>query len=97
MLRDILLGIVVGLFLLAVMAWALIGSKALVPILFLAALLGALAFENQRHKKLQLRASGDGWTRTSEVFVDPETSQPVEVWFNAETGERRHGAPPKSN
>jgi multisubunit Na+/H+ antiporter MnhG subunit len=33
---------------------------------------------------------GGGWRPTDERFVDPETNEPVTVWFDAATGERRY-------
>jgi len=33
--------------------------------------------------------TGDrGWQPTDEKFIDPVTGEPVQVWFNAKTGER---------
>ena len=97
MFRDILLGIVSGLLILSMLAWWLVGSQVLGPMVFLVLLLAALAFENRRYKLLHSGAPGDGWTKTAEQFVDPETGQPVQVWYNAATGDRRYVTPPKSN
>jgi hypothetical protein len=49
-----------------------------------------LVFERYRYKPIAGAAPERGWERTGERFVDPETGRPVEVQFNARTGERRY-------
>jgi hypothetical protein len=61
--------------------WQLLGFSLLV-------LLGTL-FERWRYRRVSERADGQ-WQRTSERFLDPATGQPVEVFFNPHTGERRY-------
>jgi hypothetical protein len=53
-------------------------------------LIGTL-FERWRYRPIEEPAKGD-WQRTGEQFLDPSTGQPVEVMFDARTGERRYVA-----
>jgi len=55
-------------------------------------LLGGLAIERWRYKRLGATPPGAGWQATDERFVDPETGRLVTVYFNAATGERRYVA-----
>ncbi len=55
----------------------------------LAILLAALVFERRRYKPLEA-AAPPGFEATPERFIDPATGVPVQVWFNAATGERRY-------
>jgi hypothetical protein len=61
--------------------WQLLGIGLVV-------LLGTL-FERWRYRRVGERADGQ-WQRTRERFLDPSTGEPVEVLFNARTGERRY-------
>ena len=58
----------------------------------LAVLFAALAVERFRYRPLDAARPGHGFAATDERFVDPETGTPVQVWFNAATGERRYVA-----
>ena len=42
------------------------------------------------YKPLQRERPGAGWVKTAERFIDPDTGQPVEVFYNPATGERRY-------
>ena len=55
----------------------------------LAILLAALVFERRRYKPLETDVP-PGFEATPERFIDPATGAPVQVWFNAATGERRY-------
>jgi hypothetical protein len=55
-----------------------------------AILLGGLAIERWRYKRLGAMPPGAGWQATDERFVDPETGRLVTVYFNPATGERRY-------
>jgi len=51
----------------------------------------AVLIERHRYKA---RETGDsGWQATDERFIDPESGQPVQVFYNPRTGERRYGNP----
>lgn len=52
-------------------------------------LVGTL-YERIRYKPLAGRAPGPGWERTAERFVDPQSGQPVTVYADPATGERRY-------
>jgi hypothetical protein len=56
----------------------------------LIALVGIL-FERWRYRQLTGRPDGS-WEATGERFVDPTSGEPVEVFFNPRTGERRYVA-----
>lgn len=54
----------------------------------LIALLG-IVFERWRYRRLADRPGGS-WEATGERFADPTTGEPIEVFFNPRTGERRY-------
>ena len=64
-----------GLFVLAI--WAAIAAIGLV-------------FERFRYKPVLNAPSGEGWERTEERFVDPETGQTLTVYYRPTTGERAY-------
>jgi hypothetical protein len=55
-------------------------------------LLGGLAVERWRYKRLGAAPPGPGWQPTGERFVDPASGRRVTVYFNPATGERRYVA-----
>ena len=60
-----------------------------------ALILGAIlilgtVYERVRYKPLSAAKPGPGWQRTSERFVDEETSKTVTVYIRPETGERQY-------
>jgi hypothetical protein len=88
-LRIVVLGIGVVLLLWAIRLWGLDRSSdaALVAAIYGVILVVALLFERQYYNpKVNLDARG--WEATDEKFIDPVTGDPVQVWFNAKTGER---------
>jgi len=48
-------------------------------------------FERWRYRRIEALPKGP-WQRTGERFLDPATGNPVEVMFDARTGERRYVA-----
>jgi len=44
----------------------------------------------ERHRYRARNAAGSGWQATDERFIDPESGQPVQVFYNPSTGERRY-------
>lgn len=52
-------------------------------------ILAAMALERWRYRP-DTTAGSDGWVKTDERFVDPETGRLMEVHFNPRTGERRY-------
>ena len=42
------------------------------------------------YKPLLQRAPGPGWVKTSERFVDPDSGQTVDVFYEPRSGERRY-------
>jgi hypothetical protein len=54
-----------------------------------AVVLAAVLFERWRYQRAGERPDGE-WRSTGERFLDPTTNDPVEVFFNPRTGERRY-------
>lgn len=50
-----------------------------------------IVFERWRYRQLTGRPDGS-WKATGERFIDPTTGEPVEVFFDPRTGERRYVA-----
>ena len=48
-----------------------------------------LVFERWRYRHLTERPDGS-WQATGERFIDPSTGEPVEVFYDPRTGERRY-------
>ncbi len=42
------------------------------------------------YKPLLRGSPGPGWVKTAERFVDPDTGQPVDVFYNPASGERQY-------
>ncbi len=42
------------------------------------------------YKPLLRERPGAGWVKTAERFIDPDTGQPVDVFYNPATGERQY-------
>ena len=42
------------------------------------------------YKPLLRGSPGPGWVKTAERFVDPDTGQPVDVFYNPTSGERQY-------
>jgi hypothetical protein len=50
-----------------------------------------LMFRSRGYKRYPLDAPpGPGWETTGERFFDPNTGEPLEVWFSPRTGERAY-------
>jgi hypothetical protein len=73
---------------------ALIGAAidpAVWPTLIAATiLLAGIVFERRRYGAAQAKPAGSAWRETSERFVDDASGQPLTVWYNDATGERRY-------
>lgn len=52
-------------------------------------IVGALLIERYRYKPIERSAPPGNWQRTAERFLD-EHGQPVTVWLDPDTGERRY-------
>lgn len=53
----------------------------------------AVWLERWRYASRSAAPDGD-WQQTEERFIDPESGQPVQVFYNPRTGERRYGEAP---
>ena len=53
----------------------------------------AVWVERWRYRSQSTLDTGD-WQKTDERFIDPESGQPVQVFYNPRTGERRYGEAP---
>jgi hypothetical protein len=51
----------------------------------------AVVLERWRYRRSDVPADGD-WQPTEERFVDPESGQAMQVFYNPRTGERRYGS-----
>ena len=51
--------------------------------------LGVLA-EHRRYRAGRREPVGPDWRPTAERFLDPETGEPLAVWFNPVSGARRY-------
>ena len=91
MLRGVILGVGI-LMLLAGAAGALSGHWPAALWLLATGLLLTIgtAFERIIYKPVDRQGPGAGWTRTGERFVDPESGETVDVFYNAASGERRY-------
>lgn len=74
----------------AVALWRLTNTVpipvAVLGVLFLLAPL----FEQVLYRRPGKRPVGFDWIRTDEKFIDPTTNQPVTVYYQPSTGERRY-------
>jgi hypothetical protein len=52
--------------------------------------LGGILFERGRYKPSEPRQPGPDWVATGERFVDPASGEPVAVFYQPATGERRY-------
>jgi len=91
MLRAIALLVVLVLLAVTLAAGAL-GWRTWPAAFSLAALVIGLLVERYVYQPLRTERPGAGWERTAERFVDPSTGQPVSVYHNTHTGERRYVA-----
>jgi hypothetical protein len=70
--------------------------RCIPPAIILAAwaviLLGGIAVERWRYRRLDAAPPGADWQATGERFVDPETGRLVTVYVRPKTGERRYVA-----
>ena len=55
-----------------------------------AILLAAIVYERFRYKPLAQAAPRDGWERTTERFVDPDSGKTVTVYLQPGSGERQY-------
>ena len=63
---------------------------AFVAIFWGAILLLGTVYERFRYKPIEKVTPGAGWTRTDERFIDDETGEPVTVWLDPASGERKY-------
>jgi len=54
------------------------------------AIVAGIVFERFRYKPLEIAAPTGQWVRTAERFIDDETGQPVTVFVDPKTGERKY-------
>jgi|HubBroStandDraft_6_1064221.scaffolds.fasta_scaffold1688622_1 hypothetical protein len=73
---------------LVIMVWTVGGAGWPVLVMGILVLLGTL-FERWRYRNVEDAAPVQG-QRTGETFLDPTTGEPIEVYFDPRTGERRY-------
>ena len=69
-----------------------IGPPALVFVLWGAVLIGGIVYERYRYKPIEQSLPGGDWVETTERFIDDETGEPVTVYVQSATGERKYVA-----
>jgi hypothetical protein len=91
MLRNVVLGL--GALALAGGLLAIFAGgfpAALVCAIWGALIVLAIVFERFRYKPLVRAAPTGNWVRTAERFIDDETGEPVTVFVDPKTGERKY-------
>jgi len=91
MLRNVVLGI--GLFILGCGVIALVTGgypPAFAALIWGGLIVAGIVFERVRYKPLETGAPAGRFQRTTERFIDDETGQPVTVWTDPVTGERKY-------
>jgi hypothetical protein len=71
------------------------GYAGWAPAIWGVVLLACVLFERRRYKTPSA-AEGRNWQRTGEQFIDPESGQATEVFYDPDTGERRYATLPSS-
>jgi hypothetical protein len=61
-----------------------------IPALILGCVIVVTAIAEPVYGQLSGRPRSANWQPTGEKFIDPATGEPVEVWFDPKTGERRY-------
>src|SRR5450631_352989 len=69
-----------------------IGPLALVFLMWGVVLIGSIVYERYRYKPIEQSLPGSSWVETTERFIDDETGEPVTVYVQAATGERKYVA-----
>jgi hypothetical protein len=54
------------------------------------AITAGTVFERVLYKPLQSKKPGAGWVKTGERFVDPDTGETVDVFYDPASGERQY-------
>ena len=67
-----------------------IGPPALVFVMWGVVLIGGIVYERYRYKPIEPSPPGSGWVETTERFIDDETGEPVTVYVQSATGERKY-------
>jgi hypothetical protein len=83
-----LAGIGIGVGLGALIAGAI--PLAFICLFWSSLLLAGTLFERTRYKSVTPQAPDSRWERTAERFIDDKTGQPVTVYVNPASGERRY-------
>jgi hypothetical protein len=94
MLRNVVLAIGGGVIAIALGAIAF-GNRggAIVAFVYACILVLALVYERVTYKRvLPAPPSGDGWARSEEKFIDPNSGKTLTVYTRAGTGERAYVA-----
>lgn len=68
----------------------LAGHHDAAPLAIWGCLIAAAVMVERWRYRGRSTAEGDGWQKTEERFVDPESGQTMQVLYNPRTGERRY-------
>jgi hypothetical protein len=94
MLRTGLLLVAVLVFAAGGLAW-LAGEKDGAPFALWGGVVAIAVLAERWRYRTRAAATDDGWEATEERFIDPESGQALQVFYNPHTGERRYGADEK--
>jgi hypothetical protein len=94
----VLRGAVLAAGVLMLLAGIVVGELGSVGAWWLAIVGGAITagtvLERVIYKPVLRERPGAGWIKTAERFIDPDTGQPVDVFYNPATGQRQYVSPP---
>ena len=72
----------------------LAGHHEAMPAFIWGGLIAAAVWLERWRYRTRGATDGGDWQKTDERFIDPESGQPVQVFYNPRTGERRYEAIP---
>ena len=96
MLRGVVLAIGLSMLLAGLVifvAWPVGAGMALWLVIVGGMITAGTVLERVIYQPLQRKTPGTGWVKTTERFIDPDTGQPVDVFYNPTTGERQYVSP----
>jgi hypothetical protein len=92
-LRTVVLGVGVLMLAAGIIVAGLSLSGALWLLIVGGVITAGTLLERAIYKPLLREKPGAGWVKTAERFIDPDTGQPVDVFYNPSTGERQYVSP----
>ena len=90
MLRTLLFVVAFGICLIGLGA-LLAGHRGAAPAALWGGFIAAAVLVERWRYQARTATQGGDWQKTEERFVDPESGQTMQVFYNPRTGERRYG------